>query len=113
MSKEIETPVLTVVNQVVSLGATKVDTIKARDHKQADADFYLDVTALTGTAPTVDIDVTAVIGGVTHILGSFTQATGVTKEKINVPNCPANVLLTYTEGGTVTDADLTVNCVRF
>ena len=61
----------------------------------------------------MDIDIVSTINGVDHVEGSFTQAgAGASKEKITITNCPDVVKAVYTAGGTVTDADFTVDCVR-
>jgi len=114
MSKDINTVIHTLVDVTANEDAAEIDTIGSRDHISADADFYLSVTALVGTAPTADFSIIGTINGVEHILGAFTQASaGVTVEKITILNCPSRVLSRLVVGGTVTDLDATVTCVRF
>ena len=100
------------VNLTGSGEAAAVDTVGARDARQSDAAFYLNVTSLTGTSPTADFDITATLDGIDYVLGSFAQATGVTNERIVITDCPDVVKVEYTLGGTVTDLDYTVTCIR-
>ena len=76
------------------------------------ARFYLNVATLTGTAPTADITIVATLNGIEHIIGTFTQATGTTKEFIDVILCPGVITAKYTLGGTVTDFTATIDTIR-
>lgn len=76
-------------------------------------DYYADLscTSLTGTTPTLDIDVCDLdwIGNEV-VLGSFTQLNGVGSERIKIdPPINDQVYVKYTEGGTWTDCDFKVN----
>lgn len=113
MAKEIITTVATITDATGSGEGSKVDTIGSRQHVGENARFFLSVTSLTGTAPTMDVDITCTIGGVDYVLGSFTQASGATTETITIANCPSGVKAEYTAGGTVTDFDAVVTCARF
>jgi len=78
------------------------------------AAFYLNVTAVSGTNPTLDVVVESLIDGVWVLEGSFTQATGVTAEKIELTNLPCDVRVRHTIGGTDTPTfTFTVTLVRF
>lgn len=61
--------------------------------------FYLDVTAGTGTTPTLDVDIEELdlVSGKWFAIASFTQATGVTNERILSPG-PANNGAPYVGG---------------
>ncbi len=110
--KNIITTILTALNLTTSGESSAVDTVGTRDARNQDATFYLNVSSLTGTSPTLDVDIVSTINGVDHVEGSFTQATGATKERLSITNCPDSVKAVYTMGGTVTDADFTVDCAR-
>lgn len=65
--------------------------------------FFLNVTAASGTLPTlaVDVEVKDVVTGEYYLLVSFSQKTAVGKEKIGLPNCIGNsIRVKYTIGGT-------------
>lgn len=64
------------------------------------ARFYLNVTASSGTSPTLDVDIVATIGGQDYVLASFTQQTAPGKETIKIDACPDQVKAVYTIGGT-------------
>ncbi len=71
----------------------------------------LDVTSLTGTAPTLDASIEFSAGGQNFVFNpaeAFAQLTGAGKETIVVENCPQNFDIRLTFGGTVTDCDLQV-----
>lgn len=78
-----------------------VDTLSG-GQLTGDTRFYLSVSAVTGTDPTLDVDITATVGGVDYVLGSFTQATGETTESIEVSSCPVEVKAEWVIGGTAT-----------
>ena len=99
-------------NLTASGETTVVNTVGARNALTAGAEFYLNVTSLTGTSPTADFDIVATVDGIDYILGSFAQATGATNERIAIAECPDVVKVEYTLGGTVTDLDYTVICIR-
>lgn len=64
---------------------------------------YLDVTAASGTTPTLDIDIQAwdPVSGKYFTVVSFTQATGTTTERKTIANCPDGWLrANVTIGGT-------------
>lgn len=65
-----------------------------------DVVFYLNVTASSGTSPTLDITIKATIAGEEWVLGTFTQAVGITSSKITITNCPRDVKVNYAIGGT-------------
>lgn len=111
--RDIETTVATITNVTASGEEAAVDTIGSRQSQGENARFFLSVTSLTGSSPTMDVDITATIGGVDYVLGSFAQATGATTESITISLCPAVVKVEYTAGGTVSDFDAVVTCVRF
>lgn len=73
---------------------------------------YLNVTAVTGDSPTLDVDVVTVVDGADFVLGSFTQASGVGTETILVQGMPENVKAVYTIGGTTPSFTFTVNVCR-
>ena len=62
--------------------------------------LHLDVTAASGTTPTMDITVKGMVNGKAYTLGTFTQATGVTGERIVIASAPVDVRLDWAIGGT-------------
>lgn len=113
--REIVTTVLSVLDQsgTGTGNGGDIDTIGARDRRDSSADFYLSCSSLLGTSPTVDVSVTTTVGGVTFTIGTFTQLIAASTEKITVANCPSVIKIVYTAGGTVSDFDCDVTCVRF
>ena len=77
--------------------------------------LFLNVTALTGSTPVVDVTVVHVIDGVDFVVGTFTTlGTGAATESILVQACPVDLKAVYTlTSGTLTDFDATVDCMRF
>ena len=75
--------------------------------------IYLDVTAASGTTPTLDVDVVAVIGGVEMVLQSFAQKTAAGQETIVVPQCPRAAKVKWTIGGTTPSFTFSVQASRF
>lgn len=65
-----------------------------------DMRLYLNCSAASGTSPTLNVSVVAIIGGIEYALASFAQLTSSGKESIVVTGCPANVKIKYTIGGT-------------
>lgn len=61
---------------------------------------FLDVTAGEGTNEDLNITINAVINGQTHSLGTFTEATGVTKESISLADVPRDIQANWVIGGT-------------
>lgn len=109
---DIEVEILNVANATASGAGSNAATIGSRENKAADAAFFLNVTSLTGTAPTMDVTIKKTVDGIDYTLGTFTQATGATSERIVITNCPDVVRAEYTAGGTVTDFDGTVTSIR-
>lgn len=63
--------------------------------------LLLDVTAASGTTPTLDVTVQTSYDGTTwRSLGTFTQATGVTSERKSFSGCDRFARVSYTIGGT-------------
>lgn len=61
--------------------------------------LYLDVTAASGTSPTLDIEVFGVVNAVKYSLGSFAQKTAAGQERLVITNAPKDVQLDWTIGG--------------
>jgi hypothetical protein len=120
---QIEKTILSLVNATEDGEGPLVDTLAdTRDDGVSypdvslleDVRFFLDVTSFTGTAPVMDIDIVAEVGGNDFVMGSFTQfGVGATTEMITIQNCPAHVKAVYTNsGGAITDFDVTIVCIR-
>lgn len=67
------------------------------------AKFYLSVSAVTGTSPTLDVTITKTLGGVDFTIGTFQQITASGQEVIDVSNCPDKVKAKYTIAGDTPD----------
>lgn len=79
-----------------------VDTSNGQPYSYSpETRFYLSLAA-SDTPTTLDVDIVATIGGVDHVIGSFTQlgAVATGKEAIIVANCPRNVKAVFTVVGT-------------
>jgi len=73
----------------------------------------MNITALVGTAPLIDMDVIGIVNGVEFIVGSFTQAVaGASKQSIVIDQCPIQLKAAWVVGGTVTDFDATLDATR-
>lgn len=81
-----ETQVMAVVT-----AATVTGTGSAKVLLAGEGVFYLDVTAASGTTPTLDVDIEEFdpTSGKWFVVSSFSQATGVSNERILSPS-PAN-----------------------
>jgi hypothetical protein len=64
--------------------------------------LLLDVTAASGTGPTLDVTVETSFDGATgwRSLGTFAQKTAVASERKSFPGCDRYVRATWTVGGT-------------
>lgn len=69
--------------------------------------FFLNVSAIGGT-PTLDVSIVASVDGIDHVLGSFTQATGVTSESIVIADCPPRIKVVSVVAGTTPSITSTV-----
>ena len=80
----------------------------------ADSTCFVSVncSAITGTSPTMDVDVVATIGGVDIVIASFAQITAAGNQTLKVEGCPSNIKLVGTAGGTITDFDAEFACTR-
>jgi len=119
---EVVVNILTVTNATGSGEGPLVDTLadvsgdstklpKYSDFREVR--FFLSVTALAGTTPTMDITLVTTVAGIDYLIGTFAQnAAGASDEMIVVATCPANIKAVYTHGGTVTDFDCTIDCAR-
>ena len=65
-----------------------------------DARFYLNVSAASGTSPTLDVDIVKTINGIDFILKSFAQKVTTGQEVIEITNCPKQVKAVFTITGT-------------
>lgn len=106
------------VAQVVDSTGTETDSGKITPGGSTDKNvdtlvLFLDVTSLTGTAPTLDVSLQwSFDDGASWVAANpaaaFAQATGVTSEILEVPIQAPAYRLVYAWGGTVTDGDFTV-----
>lgn len=81
---------------------------------ESKARVFLNVTALAGTTPLMDVTIVALVAGVDQVIASFVQSTeGVSQQSIVIDACPSTIKAVYTAGGTVTDFDATVDVIRF
>jgi hypothetical protein len=69
--------------------------------ENSEAVIYLDVTAASGTTPTLAVIVEDTIDGTNwDTIASFTQATGITREVKRISNLSRYIRIKYTIGGT-------------
>lgn len=61
--------------------------------------FNLNVSAASGTTPTLDVTLVGVVNGIEYTIGTFTQKTGVIKDTITVDAAPNKVKAKWTIGG--------------
>ncbi len=122
--RERTTRIATAVNQQANGEGLVVATrtvAQQRDQLEqagtsASARFFLNVTALTGsTTPTMLVSIVHVVDGVDIEVGTFviTSGTGAQNQTIVIEACPSDLKAKWVEGGTVTDFDATVDCMRF
>lgn len=82
------------------------------DGEGAKVRLYVNATALTGTAPTVDFTLTKVLNGATKTFAptpAWAQVTaGGGTQVVEFDDVPDDPTLNYTLGGTVTDFDYSV-----
>lgn len=106
---------ITIANATESGGGSFVATRKKlQTQGESKARLFLNVTALAGNIPTMDVTLVALVAGVEQEVGAFPQSfEGASKEVITIDACPASLKVVYTAGGTVTDFDATVDCLRF
>ena len=104
--------IATITNATAS-GETALERLAAlKDRTGAKFRFVLNCTSITGTSPTMDLDLVAEMDGADYTLGSFTQVTAAGAQSIVVEAPPLFVKVVYTAGGTVTDFDATVDLVN-
>jgi len=113
MGKDVFTPIADVIAALASSEGSLANTSVDANTTNADATFYLNVTAASGTTPTLDVDIVAEVDGVDFILGSIAQAiaAGVSVPVI-VPNCPLVVKAVYAITGTTPSFTFKVICNR-
>jgi len=91
-------------------GDTKATPIKVTQFKEAE--FFLDVTAMTGTPFDVTIATKDPISGKWFTLVSFTQVTGVTTErKVVTGNLGAFLAATWDLSGTTSTVTFSIGAV--
>lgn len=83
------------------------NAIFAGENKEAIV--YLDVTAVTGTSPTLDVVIQDTIDGTNFdTVDSFTQATTTGREVKRINNFSRYMRISYTIGGTTPDFTFSV-----
>lgn len=91
------------------------DTFDDRMDIQEFEHYYADLrcTSLTGSTPLLDIDVVErTEAGADIVVGSFAQLNGAGSERIKLTNATGRTMyVKYTEGGTWTDCDFTVDII--
>lgn len=98
-----------------SASRTASGSIDTADFRYAQrAAFFLDVTAASGTTPTLDvvIETKDPASGKWFPLASFSQATGATTERITAdPMLSDDLRVTWTLGGTSPDFTFSVGAI--
>jgi len=82
------------------------------EHYDSDARFFLKAPIVSGTSPTLDVNIVATVEGVDHVLASFTQLTAAGQESLVVSQCPETVKIEYTIGGTTPSFTFAVEVER-
>ncbi len=99
--------------RTASATSTAVDTLGGENVAGGDVRFFISCTAVSGTNPTLDVDIVAEINGVDVILDSLTQLTAAGQETVAIAACPRLVKIDYTIGGTDTPTfTFSVGCNR-
>ena len=122
--REETTRLATIVSATASgegsvVSTQSIDAGEARGNPtstEGRARLFLNVTALTGSlTPTMLVSIVHVIDAVDIEVGAFTitSGTGAQVETIVIEACPRDLKVKYVAGGTVTDFDATVDCMRF
>ena len=118
-----EITLATVTAAAATSNSGTVDTSFLREGAEIGRDLrlYFDFTAVTGTAPTLDITVDGVVGAGTHALGavdeagaadSFAQVTTTGVVDYVFHNAPKEIKVTWTIGGTTPAFTFTVTATR-
>jgi len=116
MPVELRKTLHTLLNVTASGEGVFVRSVESQELISSEAEFYVDVTAIAGTAPTALFSIVALIGTVefevattialtTTGLVKFTNTSGL---KI----FPDSLKVLFTLGGTVTDLDAVIYAVR-
>ncbi|MEW5820327.1 MAG: hypothetical protein AB1782_09065 [Cyanobacteriota bacterium] len=78
--------------------------------ENAESVIYLDVTAASGTSPTLDVSIQDTIDGTNwDTVASFTQATSTGREVKRINNYSRYMRISYTIGGTDPDFTFSVS----
>ena len=73
---------------------------------------FLNITAVSGTSPTLDVFIHRRVSGVDIIFAAFAQQTAVGSAFVNISNCLDVIGITYVIGGTSPDFTFEVVLVR-
>lgn len=88
----------------VATGSITIDLLRGQANAGIEAGrFFMDVTAASGTTPTLDVDVVELLPeGRERVLGSFAQITVVGTRELAVTDVPftASLRIDFTIGGT-------------
>ena len=79
---------------------------------QDDARFYLNVTAVSGTSPTMDVLISALFNNVAFPIATFTQMTATGVQAITVLDCPQELQLLAVVGGTTPSFTFEIGMTR-
>ncbi len=109
--KEIE--LLASASRIASVNSSSVDTHSGDVHSEGgNARAFLDVTVVTGTSPTLDIDIEGLINNIWYVIGSFTQAAAVVRETIILTSLPKTARAACVIGGASPDFTFEVQLVK-
>lgn len=82
-------------------------------HYSSGGRFYLNVSAQSGTTPTLDVSIVYTKNSIEYTLGAFTQVGAATgSEVIEISNCPRDVKIKYTITGGTPSYTFEVNGTR-
>lgn len=90
------------------------DTIStnALYYSQPNVSAYLNVTAASGTIPTLDVTIVTTVDGVEYVLGTFAQLAVTGTERIAINNAPQDLKAKFAIGGGTPSFTFSVNLDR-
>lgn len=90
-------------NYTTSTNTAVLETSRSSRGVPADLVLYLNVTAVSGTSPTMDITINGIVDGVAYSMGTFNQVTATGVERKVIEDAPKDIRLDAVLGGTSPD----------
>lgn len=97
-----------------SIATEPIDTFQGAvdGHKNPNCRFFLDITAVSGTTPTLVLELWGTINGVDFLLGAFASKNAAGKDTIVIADCPRYVKPRWVVGGTTPSFTFNVQASR-